>query len=80
VAIVAAYVAGHLLAAIGNVAEPIFEALGAPRLATLANETDWVKRGYVSDGQIDALRALAARFGIRSTNNFWPVDQPESTS
>jgi|GEM_PF-4671748 len=49
-----AYILGHLIAAVGNIAGPLFDLLPTPHLEAIVS-TDWKNRGYVSAGQMDQL-------------------------
>lgn len=58
--VVGAYVLGHLVAAIGNLVQPIFGAFGAPRLKDLdLKRWQATKRSYLSSTQEDALESRA---------------------
>jgi hypothetical protein len=57
IAILAAYVLGHLVAAVANVAQPVFSRFRVQDLESLSNE-EWCKHGYVANDQWPRFESL----------------------
>lgn len=69
-AVVAAYIMGHLVAAIGNLCEGLFALLGIARLERVPF-AEWAKKRYISGDQTQRFREVA---GARLHGN---VDKPD---
>jgi hypothetical protein len=74
IAIIAAYVIGHLVAAIANAAEPLFRLLRVRDLGSLSNE-EWTSRGCIADDQWTRFEQLVDA----KLHRQWPLGGPGST-
>jgi hypothetical protein len=59
IAALASYVVGHLIAAIGNLVQPLFERLGIIGLEAISYDA-WITNGYMSSDQKKRLRKLVS--------------------
>lgn len=62
--LVSAYVSGHLVAALGNLAEPVFSAF-SKRIEN-RNLAQWVSGGYILEAQKSRVETLAVDLGLTS--------------